>query len=277
MSVSVIDRVRKLLNLSQRAGSPEEAALAALRAQELIAEHRLAEADISLAGGDPVPEEAVVESVIEGDRSRRRAQQWRIKLAGALAPAFKCKIYYWTGSDRIGAIGRESDVQTLGYVQGYLALEIQRLTEEAWAGVKARATEHGEIVRELPQPSRWRNSFRLGVVSTVRERLNPKKPRPAPRHPELDDGLASAPVDPLHAAPVTPSAAQALVLASDLRAQEQVDARWKKHFPRGGRGAGWGGTTLGDGYNAGKQAGHKLDLDRRSKGAIGGSKSRIEE
>jgi len=270
--MSVIDRVKKLLNLSQRAGSPEEAALAALRAQELIAEHRLAEADLSLAGGAPVPEEAVVESVIEGDRSRRRAQQWRVKLAGALAPAFGCKIYFWPGTDRIGAIGRESDVQTLSYVQGYLALEIQRLTEDAWNALKAR-----NVGCELPQPSRWRNSFRLGVVATVRERLNPPKPRPVTTRKPLTDGLADAPSDPLYAAPVTPSAAQALVLASDLRAQEQVDARWKKHFPRGGRISGWNSRTLGDGWHAGKAAGHKIDLDRRAKGGLAPSKSRIEE
>lgn len=260
--MSVVDRVKKLLSLSQRAGSPEEAALAATRAQELIAEHRLAEADLALSGGEALPEEAVVENVIEGDHSRRRAQQWRIKLASALAGAFKCRVFYYQGSDRIAVIGRESDVQTIQYLQGYIALEIQRLTEEAWREIKA------DTDRELPQPARWRNSFRLGVVSTVRERLLPAKPvkyQAADEPPDLD-------------VPVTPSAAQALVLARDVEAQAKIDARWKHHFPRERSGSGprWSGPSLGDGWSAGRAAGHRLDLDRRSKGAISGSKPRIE-
>jgi len=258
MATSIIERVRKLLTLAERSGSPAEAALAAMRAQELIAEHRLAEADLSIAGGEDLPDERVIEEQIEGEYARRKAQAWRVSLAGALARSFGCKIYYWQKSSRIQAIGRESDVQTLRYVQGYLSLEIQRLTEIEWAKMKARC-EGGE----LPQPTRWRNSFRLGAVATVRDRLNPPKPRQVvtdPREPEV---------------PVPPSAAQALVLARDARAQSEVNARWKKHFPRKSGGRSWGGATHGDGYNAGREAGARLDLDRRSRGSIEGAKERL--
>jgi hypothetical protein len=265
----VIDRVRKLLTLAERSGSPAEAALAATRAQELIAEHRLAEADLSIAGGEDVPDERVIEEQIEGEYARRKAQAWRVTLAGVLARSFGCKIYYWQKSSRIQAIGRESDVQTLRYVQGYLSLEIQRLTEIEWAKMKARC-DGGE----LPQPTRWRNSFRLGAVDAVRQKLNPPKPRPAPKQPAITDGLAETPREP--EAPVPPSAAQALVLARDARAQAEVNARWKKHFPRSrGGSSGFSHATHGDGYNAGREAGASLDTDRRSRGAIAGAKERL--
>lgn len=270
-SSPVVDRVRKLLALAERSGSPAEAALAASRARELIAEHRLAEADLSVTGGEDLPEERVIEEQIEGDYARRKAQQWRVSLAGVLARSFGCKIYYYQGTRRIQAIGRESDVQTLRYVQGYLTLEIQRLVEEAWAQMKARC-EGGE----LPQPTRWRNSFRLGAVQAVREKLNPPKPRaPVPVRSEITDGLYEAPpCEP--EVPVPPSAAQVLVLARDARAQAEVNARWTKHFPRSRGGSGnWGGVSHGDGYNAGKAAGASLDLDRRSKGSLTGAKERL--
>ncbi len=261
-SSPIIDRVRKLLTLAERSGSPAEAALAATRARELITEHRLVEADLSILGGEDLPEERVIEEQIEGSYGRRKAQQWRVTLAGALAASFKCRIYYFSGTGRIQAIGRESDVQTLRYVQGYLTLEIQRLTEEAWAEVKERCAGG-----ELPQPTRWRNSFRLGAVQAVREKLFPPKKKPV-----------ASPADAQAVAdePTVPSAAQALVLARDVTAQTEVNRRWKNHFPRErGGGGNWSGVSHGDGYNAGKAAGASLDLDRRSRGSITGPKERL--
>jgi hypothetical protein len=255
----VISRVRKLLALSEGTTSPAEAATAAARARELIAEYRLAEADLAVTSGASLPEEDVVENQIEGDYARKRASAWRVQLAGVLARSLGCKIYYYKASSRIQAIGRESDVQTLGYLQGYLALEITRLTEDGWRAVKSSCGDDAE----LPQPARWRNSFRLGVVSTIRSRLAPQRPGVHAEHA---------------AVPIAPSTAQALVLARDVAAQKEVDRRWKVHFPRkrSGGGASWAGASHGDGYWAGKQAGETLDLDRRGHKAIGGAKPKLD-
>lgn len=260
MSTSVVDRVRKLLALAARSESPAEAANAAARAQELIAEHRLAEADLAIVGGQDLPEERVIEDTIEGDYSRKRAKAWRVGLAGALAPAFGCKIYYYFASDRIQAIGRESDVQTLRYLQGFLSLEIQRLVELEWSKVKAECGDG-----ELPQPARWRNSFRLGCVASIRDRLKPRRVKAAPREVARDAGDDAAPT----------SAAQALVLQRDVVAQAEVDRRWKHHFPKGGRAGNWSGASHSDGYYAGQQAGREIDLEARPRKSIGPSKPRL--
>jgi len=95
----VIERIRKLLALAQSANE-NEAQAAALKAQELLAEHNLREADLH---------EADDEFVIDGELLSD-SRPWRRKLAANVARLYFCEYYYgfvkqYTGIMRCGRTG----------------------------------------------------------------------------------------------------------------------------------------------------------------------------
>lgn len=151
---AVLDRVRKLLAL---ATSPNvhEAAVAAARAQRLIAEHRLEAllaADAAQEQGEPIDDarDAPLEVA-------RKLRAWKIALASALARCNGCVAYTLDqgGSSAIVLVGRASDRAAVRALWDWLVRRIEWLS--ATAG---------------PQRSRaWHEAFRVGAVDTVAERL----------------------------------------------------------------------------------------------------------
>src|ERR1700760_4954522 len=95
----VVDRVRKLLALAQ-SSNVNEAATAALRARELMEQHRLEEGDIAISSGGAVPREDVVEEELQ-PRGGSRVLKWKTQLAAALAEAFNSQSIYLTGGSCI--------------------------------------------------------------------------------------------------------------------------------------------------------------------------------
>jgi uncharacterized protein YeeX (DUF496 family) len=80
----IVDRIQKLLRLAKNAGSEAEAALAAERARQLMAEHEIHEAEISLA--DPT-ETRVVEEIVKNFEVTKTKKKvaWHMRLAAAVA------------------------------------------------------------------------------------------------------------------------------------------------------------------------------------------------
>jgi len=156
---SVLDKVRKLLRLST-SSNPHEAALAAARAQDLIDRHRLSQTVLEL---DPPPSAPAVDrepimnfkdAPLDG---RPRLERWRTELAVAVARANACRIYLHGSS--LMLVGRPSDAETVRYLYGRLAHEVERLAADRG---------HGKGVS-------WRNNFRLGVVETIEDKLKAQR------------------------------------------------------------------------------------------------------
>lgn len=157
----IVDRVRKLLELSKRNDSPTEAAQAAAMAQELMFKFQIGETDLETK--ETREPEAVVEETAHTEKGRKRCV-WKSSLAHAIAQGFGCEMFTMRDTDqvRFQIFGTKSAVQTVGYMYGYLALEVTRLAEVAYREAR------GEI-RESPKT--WKNNYRLGCVAEIRERL----------------------------------------------------------------------------------------------------------
>jgi|GEM_PF-2492048 len=138
---TVLDKVRKLRRVAERTTNRHEAENALLLAQRLMAEHDLAEAE---AGG--VQEGGDVHAV-DADLTGR-AVAWRVALAHAVAPNFRCLFYLDRVADRadgrratvIRFVGRQRDVAVAVEVYQQAAHAAGRL---AAAHVQERRREDG--------------------------------------------------------------------------------------------------------------------------------------
>lgn len=245
---AAVDRVRKLLALSE-SGNANEAAAAAAAAQRLMEQHGIDAAMLDV-DEDAEPDEPVDEHHV-GDEGRRVAM-WRNALSYALASANGCKSVLRKqrrGPTKLVLIGRASDAAVVRYMYQYLTSEIDRLCD-------AEAHSRGRAGKT------WRNSFRLGAVDVITERLEEAKQAARDeRRAEAGGGAALVRVD---------------------KAIARLDARlseaeaWAKHnlrLRKGGRSR-WRQDP--EAYAAGGEAGKRIRLDRGgpglpSSGSGGGS------
>lgn len=155
MDTNILDKVRKLLRLSQSSNA-NEAALAAAKAQELIDRHQLATALLALDDAAPtkgLDDEPIADFTDAPLDTPRQLDRWRGVLASTIGGANACKIY--SSGSNLMIIGRPSDAETVRYLYGWLSREVERLATEQGSG-KGRT---------------WRNNFRLGVVDTIARKV----------------------------------------------------------------------------------------------------------
>ena len=150
----VIDKIRKLFALAERNNSPEEAASAAARAQELLFQHKLSMADVE------APDEA--EDVLGSLDFDAPGLLWKKHIVHGVARAFYCRACTLAGSNKhkVRIVGKTSDTQAATYMAAYLINEIDHLAKVTQAQWKDR---------------RWMNSFRIGATHIVLKRLNEQK------------------------------------------------------------------------------------------------------
>jgi hypothetical protein len=145
----IIDKIRKLLRLADRAGTPGEAAAAAAAAQRLQAAHRIETLVLEEAGPsvvDPVGSESV-------QPENQARTHWRSRLALILAKANGCRAYH--ARNRLHVAGRTSDRETVRELFAWLCVAIDRLAIEHCGGLGAT----------------YFNNFRVGAVEAVGEKL----------------------------------------------------------------------------------------------------------
>lgn len=145
-------QVAHLLKLAEHKNtSPEESAVAAAKAQEIMLRYKITR----------LVEEAASEAIISHgheplERSKKKVV-WRGLLANEIAQANFCRIFYsWKGTLwELTIIGTEENAETTRYFYGFLVNEVDRLTD-AYGKGKGKS---------------WCNNFRLGVVDTLRQKL----------------------------------------------------------------------------------------------------------
>jgi hypothetical protein len=219
----VIDRIQKLLRLA-KSDNPNEAAVAADRARELMLAHDLETADLA----------DIRQSVREETVGKRRAQikTWEKELFDAVARHHDCKALFirWTDHHRarhcafdltrttysMSLIGRSADVQVARYVFAFLLRQVARLAKEYRA-------QRPRIAR------RTLDSYRLGVVLSAVGKLQYMRQR--------DERLASEP-------------GTALVLAKDAAIDEYLQQQGMK-IEHGKRRAIRQSAAMRDGYLSG--------------------------
>jgi hypothetical protein len=159
MNEKIVDKIKKLLALSE-SSNPHEAALAAQLAAELMMKHQIDEAMIQEV------QQAQKESVEEFDFEKcgGNRKNYRGMLAAAIADFFGCQIL-WRKSDLI-FVGRKSDLNATSYLFKAVLNQIEELCERFWIKVGYHTGQHGKG---------WKNSFRLGIISEIGRLLQTRK------------------------------------------------------------------------------------------------------
>lgn len=273
MKERVVDKIRKLLALAADATEPNEAALAAERAQALMLEHAVEEEAVR-GKGDASPAEPIETEILWDYRERKtmapsRIPEWHVQLAGAMARSFLCRVYYTRGRE-ITMVGRRSAREVFSATYFYVRSEIEKLCETGWKRERADRAGTGAVSTGA-EARCWKTAFYSGAVSTISSRLRDsmKKLEAGTGAPPAPAGVSTSGIilAPAHdAPPAGPDPRTAIVLRGR---QEEVDAwlKAKVKLRKGRSGSYHGGR---DGYAQGRAAGHAVSLDKRATRRLGG-------
>jgi hypothetical protein len=164
----IIERIRRLLALSE-SSNVNEAAAAAAKAAELMAKHQIDAAELQVESGEADEPIEVKDLEVFGGKGK----PWRGCLAAALAKANACRAYQQRrrvdGEIVVVAriIGTASGAATVRYMLAYLAREVERLCE---AEVKRCRAEWAAMGAGFNARA-FAGSFRLGAADEISRRL----------------------------------------------------------------------------------------------------------
>lgn len=158
----IVERIKKLLALAT-SQNPHEAALAAMKAQELLFRHNLSVAMV----------EAALEGGANADYVNDRFDSggwmhWRRRLLAVVARNNFCRGVSYQGTREVGIVGEPHNVMVVKHLYAFLVREVLRLAE---VGLKAERTLDEEERRA------WKRSFYLGAVRTIAQRLIEQRER----------------------------------------------------------------------------------------------------
>lgn len=170
----VLNKVRKLLRMTTERGCTEaEARQAAAMAQRLLIAHRLDQAALDVTDRE-MPQDPQVWADPLDASCRTRVSPWRSRLAGAVARANGCAVYYSGGQIRI--VGTPDNVTATRYIYDFCAREIDRLAKQ-YSG-------NGRT---------WLASWRVGAATGVTEVL--REARDNARQEAASAGVALLVID----------------------------------------------------------------------------------
>lgn len=160
----ILDRVRKLLALAERAGTPEEAGTAYATAQKLIAQHALSDEQVRVARlretGGPVDEPIIRRIVFVSEVLQMPT--WLGILGGCIADVNGCDLV-------IGCMRHPTSTKAVRMMEGWGRASDLAMVEEL---VRIIAGQIDALCDQSPFSGRTaRNNFRLGAVSVVCDRL----------------------------------------------------------------------------------------------------------
>jgi hypothetical protein len=231
---SIMETLQSLLRMKNRAANEHEAAAAAAQITRLLLKHNLALREVeNHAGpeGDPLVEETYYFLSARG-RPTSRSPSWKVKLAWVVAESCLCRALFTPGKEffdppkpgKFHFLGRRSNVQVAEFFYQYLERTISDLAR------RTKKNGSGE-----PRGRSWWNSWHLGCVETLRNRLQDEKNM----------------------------FCQSSELCRDLvqTKSREVDDFLRARYPRLGLGR---GGILSDpgGYSAGQAAGESIQIRR---------------
>lgn len=232
----IIERIKKLLALSE-SENVNEAAAAAAAAQKLMSAHGLEQAAIDAASG--AIDEAVDSAILFEHGAR--ASTWKGIIAAALASTNGCAVYnfgrYGDGQRQVATmiVGPQVAAGTVRYMHAYLVAEVDRL---------ARAQDHGNDGPTLGRA--WYASFRLGAASAISQKIRGG-------HAEV-----------MAAATVAPENKGAIVLI-ERRKEAVARIMAEKRLGKARKVT----TSSSSGYAAGVTAGRGVSITNSSRAALG--------
>lgn len=233
----IIEKIQKLLNL-RKSANENEAALAAIKAQELLIKHNIDIASVeNFKPEDDEPVQHIYHQVFNHNQIL-----WKIDLATAIANANLCRILL--SGNRLIWIGKKTNTDIALYLYETLERDLIRISEEHWNQLlllrkmeidnnvvlftdRYLRTVHGKT---------WKNSFLLGAANTISKRL----------------------LDNLNVIRDTIDRANALVVVNDKALETYVAKTW----PRLGKGKSRDSNIYGAAYKTGQKAGEKVNFSK---------------
>ncbi len=148
----IIEKIKKIMALSENNPNKNEAIAAALKAQKLMAKFHIEESEL----GEELTESKIdsMQCVVNG-----KTQKWRLQLAVVLAKNFRCKIYLNNGN--VTFYGYEEDIKICSEVF-YSLYKI---------GVKLSDKLKRETRKEFGTAKGIRNTFCMGFVAGIKSEL----------------------------------------------------------------------------------------------------------
>lgn len=158
---AIIEKIKKLLRLA-KSSNEHEAALAAARAQELLAKYNLDETELSER---EMPKEAEVSytDIV------KRPPTWIYLIAASVAGAFDCS-YFFSAYGRMCFVGVDLDHEIASYTFSYLYRTIGRLAAQFMAKSQQRRLT-------LKGKKKARLGYCLGAASEVSRKLKEQHER----------------------------------------------------------------------------------------------------
>lgn len=155
--------IAKIQRLAENGGTPEEAAVAASKVQQLLLKHGLSMAQIDLDAGAPT---------LSGYGHQKYAcsGSWKQSLLNSVAKNNDCRV---VGLDRgvVDIVGHTDNVDGVLSLFEWLCEELDRLVDLAWRLGGPHEDDYGRPY--APRP--WKSSYREGAVQTINKRLTEER------------------------------------------------------------------------------------------------------
>jgi len=171
-TTSIIDKIKHLLFLAERAGTEAEAANASHHAQMLMSKYRVSLVDVENNPANSINTDNVIKQN-NGPESGQKIAQWKIALLNAICVINGCRVLissdnlgYKPGSYRrarlqhLEVIGTESDAVLCGAFYCSIRDTIEHL---------AKVYNPGDLARG--EGKNWATSFKLGCTASICQRL----------------------------------------------------------------------------------------------------------
>jgi hypothetical protein len=153
VDTAVLSKVKKLLALST-SSNPNEAALAAAKAQELLMQHNLTMSQVETHGESKYGEALV----------QTGSRVWRRMLLTVIARNNFCEVIYDSAIAQAILIGEAHNQEVVAYLYRYLVGQLEPMATAAYR--LSSTTVHAKS---------WLDSFYIGGVESIEERLKMQK------------------------------------------------------------------------------------------------------
>jgi hypothetical protein len=224
----IIDKLQKLLALSA-SDNENEAALAMKKAEELMREHNLSVADVALDGSGAHVGSAEVYGLT------KTSQTWEISLGSFIAQTFNGRAIRTRNSSgwSFTFVAGQTDLIIITDLFERLRSIIKRMSQAYVNCAKDFTRTHGKSLH---------NSYRLGMIKTISQRLERLKQNTAPTNSRNAFGMTGT----------------ALMVIKD----KAVDQRVNRLFPRIKTTMSRASRVDGNAYQQGMTDGNNVSLHR---------------
>lgn len=157
-SEKIIEKIRKILELSKNNPSEYEAKADALKAQELMIKYHIMQADVE--------DIAHIEEISEKKVKTGNGNKWKYYLSNIIEKNFRCK-HYFIQRHTVVFYGYDTDAQIAAEVFSFLFKEGIKASNKYYSKEKSKTRKYGYYFNGAG----LKNEFLLGYLKGIKEEL----------------------------------------------------------------------------------------------------------